>query len=200
MYYKAQDYTKAAQWYRNAAEQGLAEAQYILGAMYANGQGVSRDDKEAEKWYHKAAEQGLAEAQQALEAMNKKVPPQEIIDQPEKPTEKIKLGDSKENNTHINNYYMYGFNNSINIAEGCKVEQFGSIISITTESLEKLREYGVEDKEIVELKEIVENNQQDKKSMKSKIGKWLSSVIASVTAKGLYDHIPVITEIINKIM
>ncbi|HEM9355462.1 TPA: sel1 repeat family protein, partial [Streptococcus agalactiae] len=35
-----QDYTQAVQWYRKAAEQGLADAQYNLGMMYANGQGV----------------------------------------------------------------------------------------------------------------------------------------------------------------
>jgi len=30
-------------WYRKAAEQGNAEAQYDLGVAYSNGQGVSRD-------------------------------------------------------------------------------------------------------------------------------------------------------------
>jgi len=30
-------------WYRKAAEQGLAEAQYNLGVPYYNGQGASKD-------------------------------------------------------------------------------------------------------------------------------------------------------------
>jgi TPR repeat protein len=30
---------QAVYWYQKAAEQGLAEAQYNLGAMYANGEG-----------------------------------------------------------------------------------------------------------------------------------------------------------------
>jgi TPR repeat protein len=30
-------------WYRKAAEQGLSEAQYNLGVMYANGEGVAQD-------------------------------------------------------------------------------------------------------------------------------------------------------------
>lgn len=41
-------------------------AQYILGIMYANGQGLTQNDAEAVKWYSKAAEQGLAQAQHIL--------------------------------------------------------------------------------------------------------------------------------------
>ena len=41
-------------------------AQYNLGVIYANGQGVQRDDAAAVKWYRKAADQGLAEAQNNL--------------------------------------------------------------------------------------------------------------------------------------
>lgn len=52
-----------------AAEQGDAAAQYNLGAMYAEGQGVRRDDAEAVRWYRQAAEQGLAQAQFNLGAM-----------------------------------------------------------------------------------------------------------------------------------
>ena len=44
------------------AENGVAEAQYSLGAMYANGEGVPQDDQEAMKWYRLAAEQGHSEA------------------------------------------------------------------------------------------------------------------------------------------
>ena len=45
-------------WYRLAAEQGYDIAQYNLGVMYENGQGVPQDYKEAVKWYRLAAEQG----------------------------------------------------------------------------------------------------------------------------------------------
>ena len=34
-------------WYRLAADQGLVTAQYRLGRMYANGEGVPEDDAEA---------------------------------------------------------------------------------------------------------------------------------------------------------
>jgi WD40 repeat protein len=47
-------------WYRKAAEQGNADAQYSLGFMYENGRGVPRDDTAAASWYQKAAEQGNA--------------------------------------------------------------------------------------------------------------------------------------------
>jgi hypothetical protein len=49
-----------------AAEQGDANAQYYLGIMYDDGEGVLEDDKEAAKWYRLAAEQGHANAQSNL--------------------------------------------------------------------------------------------------------------------------------------
>ena len=54
---------------RQAAEQGDAAAQYNLGLMYANGEGVPKDDAEAVKWYRLAAEQGQANAQHNLGVM-----------------------------------------------------------------------------------------------------------------------------------
>ena len=49
------------------AEQGDAEAQFNLGVMYANGEGVPQDYAEAVKWYPKAAEQGDEYAKEWLE-------------------------------------------------------------------------------------------------------------------------------------
>jgi TPR repeat protein len=51
---------------REAAAQGLAQAQYDLGRCYRDGTGVRKDALEAVKWYRKAAEQGHAEAQHDL--------------------------------------------------------------------------------------------------------------------------------------
>ena len=48
---KAKRYTQALAWYRRAAEQRYAAAQYGLGWMYANGRGVPKDEAEAVKWY-----------------------------------------------------------------------------------------------------------------------------------------------------
>ena len=47
----------------DAADQGHGQAQFNLGVMYENGQGVGQSDATAVKWYIKAAEQGLKEAQ-----------------------------------------------------------------------------------------------------------------------------------------
>src|SRR5262245_10539441 len=51
---------------RPMAEQGYAEGQNNLGALYANGQGVPQDYVEAAKWYRLAADQGYAAAQYNL--------------------------------------------------------------------------------------------------------------------------------------
>ena len=55
-------------WQR-MAENGSANAQYNLGAMYDNGDGVPEDDAEAVKWYHQAADQGHVNAQFNLGVM-----------------------------------------------------------------------------------------------------------------------------------
>jgi TPR repeat protein len=57
------DPSAAAKWYLDAAEQGIPEAQYALGKMYFEGQGVARDPAKAATWIRRAAEQGHAAAQ-----------------------------------------------------------------------------------------------------------------------------------------
>ena len=63
------DYPGALGGWQGRAEKGDPEAQYGLGYMYRNGQGVPQDYKEAAKWYGKAAAQGLAKAQVKLALM-----------------------------------------------------------------------------------------------------------------------------------
>ncbi len=65
-YYIAEQYAKAVECFRIAAEQGYAGAQYNLGFMYDCGQGVTQDYAEAVRWYRKAADQGYADAQYEL--------------------------------------------------------------------------------------------------------------------------------------
>lgn len=64
--YEAKRYGEAVEWYRKAAEQGNAYAQYNLGNCYYYGNGVPQDNTEAAKWYRKSAEQGNADAQYML--------------------------------------------------------------------------------------------------------------------------------------
>ena len=54
-YSEAGNYREAVKWYRKAAGQGHTLAQYNLGVMYRNGEGVPLDDREAVKWWRKAA-------------------------------------------------------------------------------------------------------------------------------------------------
>ena len=51
------------------ASQGEAGAQYNLGFMYQNGEGVPEYDAEAVKWFRLAADQGDARAQNTLGIM-----------------------------------------------------------------------------------------------------------------------------------
>ena len=48
------------------AQAGNAEAQYNLGVMYANGDGVKQSEGRATYWYCKAAEQGNKTAKNNL--------------------------------------------------------------------------------------------------------------------------------------
>ncbi len=48
---------------KQQADQEDASAQFNLGVMYGNGEGVVQDYKEAAKWFRKAADQGITDAQ-----------------------------------------------------------------------------------------------------------------------------------------
>jgi len=53
-----QNDTEAAKWFRLAADQGNASAQYFLGTMYADGRGVPKNYVNAYTWLNLAAAQG----------------------------------------------------------------------------------------------------------------------------------------------
>ena len=48
--YSAGDYETAVHKFKALAEQGDTVAQYNLGSMYENGQGILQNNKEAVKW------------------------------------------------------------------------------------------------------------------------------------------------------
>ena len=64
-----EDHAEAVRWYRLAADQGHANAQYVLGIRYENGSGVRRDRVEAARWYRLAADQGHEDARKRLDAL-----------------------------------------------------------------------------------------------------------------------------------
>jgi len=59
---------RALEEVRKLAEQGDAEAQWLMGSYYRNGEGVPRDDVQAAKWFERAANQGHVNAQSAMGA------------------------------------------------------------------------------------------------------------------------------------
>ena len=57
------DFAKALRELRPLAEQGDARAQFYLGMLHENGDGVPEDYEKAREWYEKSAAQGDANAQ-----------------------------------------------------------------------------------------------------------------------------------------
>ncbi len=56
----------AFDWFKKAAEQGLADAQYWLAHCYYDGKGIGKNVELAFEWFKKAAEQGLDYAEYEL--------------------------------------------------------------------------------------------------------------------------------------
>lgn len=67
MYYNGhgveQNYTKAFEWFKKAADQDYSVGQYFLGVMYGDGLGVDQNYAKALEWYEKSAEQNESDAQ-----------------------------------------------------------------------------------------------------------------------------------------
>jgi TPR repeat protein len=64
-YHRGDNATAVREW-SPLAKLGVAAAQFHLGQLYANGQGVPQDYVQARQWYEKAARQGEASAQVEL--------------------------------------------------------------------------------------------------------------------------------------
>jgi TPR repeat protein len=63
------DEAQAINWYRKAAKQNHADAQFNLGLMYITGRGVEQNHGQAVQWLELAAKKGHAEAQFHLGVM-----------------------------------------------------------------------------------------------------------------------------------
>jgi len=61
--YHRGDHAVAMEIWRPLAERGNASAQYMVGYLYAQGEGVASNSGRAAKWYRKAADQGDPDAQ-----------------------------------------------------------------------------------------------------------------------------------------
>lgn len=62
-------YPEAMRWYERAAQDGVADAQFLLGRMLETGRLRARDPAAAARWYGKAAAQGHLLAQFRLGTM-----------------------------------------------------------------------------------------------------------------------------------
>jgi hypothetical protein len=111
---------------------------------------------------------------------------------------------SNENSNKLQNIItnnIYGGNAPINIAAGESVHQtVSSTINFIEQKTDELKEFGVEENEINDLKEIISKSADKSSNLSKNLLGWLGKVSASVTAKGLYEHIPQITEFIKNLI
>ena len=68
----------AVPWYEQAASAGLAEAQILLGTIYARGTAVPRDLVRAYAWLYRATQKGSPNAQLILESVAGRMTADEI--------------------------------------------------------------------------------------------------------------------------
>lgn len=66
--------------YSTAAEQGNRNAQYLLGRMYEQGQGVAQDYVQAYMWLSIAAAQGSAQAARHLDLVATRLTPAQLAE------------------------------------------------------------------------------------------------------------------------
>lgn len=68
-YYDQQEYRQALQEFREAARNGDADAQYMLGRLNEAGNGTTQDFVKAHKWYNLAAARGHRHASEARDSL-----------------------------------------------------------------------------------------------------------------------------------
>jgi len=78
MFYDSEDYAAALEEWKPLAELGEADAQFTLGLMYAEGNGVTQNNTRAYVWWNIAASQGFKEAAVNLSKVQRKMAPSEI--------------------------------------------------------------------------------------------------------------------------
>jgi TPR repeat protein len=76
--YQKGDYATALREWTPFAEQGYADAQYNLGWMYANGEGVIKDDVYSHMWLNIASSNGDQKAGEYRDSLAKKLTPQQL--------------------------------------------------------------------------------------------------------------------------
>ena len=72
------NYKSASQWFRKAAERGIADSQFNLGILYARGIGVEQNLAESFKWFSLAAAQGDADSGRKRDDIAKRLDAQSL--------------------------------------------------------------------------------------------------------------------------
>ena len=73
-----QNHVEAVKWYRLAAKQGDALAQFNLGAMYSNGRGVPKDLITAYMWFDLSVARGTQAAAGSRKTIARQLSPHQI--------------------------------------------------------------------------------------------------------------------------
>ena len=76
--YRAFEFEEAAEWFLKAAEQGDAEAQFLLGRMHFDGNSLSIDNVTAYMWFDIAAGNGLRAGVRYRDGIAKKMTEDEV--------------------------------------------------------------------------------------------------------------------------
>jgi TPR repeat protein len=75
-----QDDAQAVEWYRKAADQGNADAQFFLASCYDAGVGVPQDYVLAHIWLNLAASRGVEEAVRGRDIAARRMTPAQIAE------------------------------------------------------------------------------------------------------------------------
>ncbi|MCP4009137.1 MAG: sel1 repeat family protein, partial [Proteobacteria bacterium] len=78
--FEAGRYVTAAREFRRLAQQGDADAQFMLGYAYALGEGVLQDYVQAHMWFNLAAAAGKSEARGSRSGVERKMTPLQIAE------------------------------------------------------------------------------------------------------------------------
>jgi hypothetical protein len=78
--YTKKDYRTAMEEFKPLAEQGNADAQFMLGYMYASGKGVLQDYIQAHVWFNLSAAQGVEKAAASRDRTAQVMTPQQIAE------------------------------------------------------------------------------------------------------------------------
>ena len=76
--YNGGDYATALRLFQQSADQGSATAQFNVGTMYANGQGVAQNYVLAYKWFSLSAAQGYTDAVKGRDFITARMTPAEV--------------------------------------------------------------------------------------------------------------------------